>query len=83
MCGDELVDFRTKLQRKTHSVLFAKAAATGRDMQDLAREILAKWAAEELHAATVMDRVLRSEGVVGEFGGSDGGVRRESSGNRG
>ena len=80
MCGDELVDFRTKLQRKTHSVLFAKAAATGRDMQDLAREVLAQWAANELHAATVMDRVLRSEGVLGESGGHRGGVDSPAGG---
>ena len=56
------------------SVLFAKAQSTGRDMQELAREILNKWASEELHAATVMQRVLRDEGLVGESGGSHGGM---------
>lgn len=80
MCNDDLVDFRTKVHRKTHSVLFAKAQATGRDMQDLAREVLAKWAEGELHAATVMERVLRSEGVLGESGGNRGGVHSPAEG---
>ncbi len=80
MCGEELVDFRTKLRRTAHSVLFAKATATGRDMQELAREIIDKWAADELHASTVMHRVLRSEGVLGESGGSHAGVDSPAGG---
>lgn len=80
MCGDDLVDFRVKLKRKAHSVLFAKATATGRDMQELAREIIDRWAADELHASTVMQRVLRSEGVLGESGGSHGGVGSPAKG---
>jgi hypothetical protein len=77
---EDMVDFRTKLPRRCHSVLFAKAQATGRDMQELAREIVAAWAENELHAATVMHRVLRDEGVLGESPGISRGTVGESGG---
>lgn len=78
MC-DDMVDFRGKLSKKVHSILFAKSQATGRDMQVIVREVLSAWADDELHAASVMQRVLRSEGVMGESSGSAEGVSRESA----
>lgn len=76
MCSDELIDFRTKLPKRVHSVLFAKHVSTGKDMAELARDVLVAWAESELHAATVMARVLREQGVVGEQPGSRGDSRR-------
>jgi len=80
MCADDLVDFRGKLPRRVHSILFAKSQATGRDMQVIVREVMQQWADDELHAANVMQRVLRSEGVSGEPPGSGGGAAEESKG---
>lgn len=64
MCGEDFQDLRAKITRRTHAVLLAKSAATGKDQSQLVREILAAWAEEEVHAATVMHRLLRSEGIA-------------------
>lgn len=79
MCTD-LQDLRAKITRKAHSVLVAKSAATGKDVTLLVREILDLWALDEIHAATVMQRLLRSEGLVGEpegFAGESRGNQRD------
>ena len=64
MCGEDFQDLRAKITRRTGAVLLAKSAATGKDQSQLVREILAAWAEEEVHAATVMHRLLRSEGIA-------------------
>ncbi len=78
MCTD-LQDLRAKITRRTHSVLFAKATATGKDISEIVRDVLSAWADEEVHAASVMARLLRDEGVLGESEG----VGRDSKGMRG
>ncbi len=74
MCGDDFQDLRAKIARRTHAVLLAKSAATGKDQSQLVREILAAWAEEEIHAATVMHRLLRSEGIAAADERHDSGV---------
>ena len=69
MCNDDLQDLRAKVTRRTHAVLLAKSAATGKELTVLVREVLDVWASDEVHAATVMARLLRSEGLLGELGG--------------
>ena len=61
----ELIDFRTKITHETASLLDAISHATGKDRAEIAREVLAEWAAAELHKATVIVRVCGSEGAAG------------------
>ena len=58
----DLIDFRTKVTSRAHSVLTAVARATGRDMAELAREILDKWADERIHESTLILRLTQGEG---------------------
>lgn len=68
----DLQDLRAKITRRAHVMLLAKSQATGRDISQLAREVLDAWAADEIHAASVMARVLRGEGYLGESEGKRG-----------
>jgi hypothetical protein len=61
----ELKDLRTKITPRTNAVLEAVNRATGRDKSELAREVLDKWAAEQIHAASLIDRMLVAEGERG------------------
>lgn len=61
--GDEdLVDVRTKLDAETNRVLDAVAHATGRDKSAIVREVMAEWAKQEVHKATVIVRLTRGKG---------------------
>lgn len=74
----DYADLRAKVTRRSHSVLFAKAQTSGRDMGEIVREVLDKWAADEIHAANVIVRVSRGEGGVGEcegLAGASGGMQ--------
>lgn len=73
--GVELKDYRGRITPETDCALEAIARATGRDRQEIAREVLHKWAVEQIHAATVMDKLLRAEGMAGIGGGIAGNVR--------
>ena len=65
----EYVDVRSTLSKRTHGVLTAKAMQSGKTMQDILREVTDKWAEEEIHAATL---ILRLVGVDGFSTASDG-----------
>jgi hypothetical protein len=76
MCKD-LQDLRAKISRRAHNVLFAESQTSGRDMQEILREVLDAWADKKIHAATVLMRISRGEGAVGESEGlaaASGGV---------
>lgn len=60
--GDDLVDVRSKLDAETNRVLDAVAHATGRDKSAIVREVMATWAKEEVHRATVVLRLARGKG---------------------
>ena len=83
MCGDEYQDLRAKVTNRTHKVLLAKSNATGKDISVLVREVLDAWAADEVHAATVMARLLRSEGLLGALEGHGSVMPAASQGTRG
>lgn len=68
----DYADLRAKVTRRTHNVLFAKAQVSGADMGEIVREVLDKWAASEIHAATVITRLAHCEGVMGESEGLAG-----------
>ena len=68
----DFADLRAKVTRRTHNVLFAKAQVSGADMGEIVREVLDKWAASEIHAATVIARMAHCEGAIGESDGFTG-----------
>jgi len=78
----ELKDYRGRITAETDCVLEARSRATGRDRQEIVREILHAWALEEIHASSVLDHLLRAEGLGGTGGGIAGNLR-ESEGARG
>lgn len=80
--GVELKDFRGRITPETDCVLEAECRSTGKDRQEIVREILHAWAVERIHGASVLHRLLRAEGLSGIDGGIQGSVR-ESEGTRG
>lgn len=75
----ELKDFRGKITVEADCVIEAEARATGRDKAEIVRDWLHEKALSRIHAATLLDRLLRAEGEPGITEGSVGN-RRESAG---
>lgn len=67
-----LRDLRAKVTPETWCVLQARARATGLDYSEIVREVLHRWAAVEMQAASVLPRLLAAEGVEGLAGGTMG-----------
>ena len=78
----ELKDFRCRITPEADCVLEAEARSTGKERQEIVREILHAWAMERIHGAIVLDNLLRAEGLKGIAGGIAGN-ERESAGMRG
>lgn len=72
--GIELKDFRGRITPEADCVLEAEARATGRERQEIVREILHAWAMERIHGASVLHRLLLAEGLKGIDGGTRGSV---------
>lgn len=68
----ELKDFRARITQEADCVLEALSRTSGRERQEIAREVLHKWAMEQIHAASVLDKLLRAEGMEGIAGGMRG-----------
>lgn len=71
-----LIDFRGKITTETHVALEALHWATGMERQEIARDVLHRWASEQLYAATVMQKLAADVGVSAELLGH----RREDEG---
>lgn len=67
--GIELKDFRGKITPETDCVLEAINRVSGRDRSEIVREILHKWACEEIHKQMVLADLLAREGLSGECQG--------------
>lgn len=78
----DLHDYRGKITPEAHCALEAAARTSGRDRQEIAREVLHEWAMKQIHAANVMDKLLQAEGLAGIAGGVRGSAG-ESKGLRG
>jgi hypothetical protein len=61
-----LVDLRARITARTHAALDARHRATGKDMSEIAREVLEGWADLEIHASNVLQKTLQREGISGE-----------------
>lgn len=62
----ELKDFRGKITAEADCVLEAINRVTGRDRSEIAREVLHRWALEEIDKHSVLTQLLRSEGLLRE-----------------
>jgi hypothetical protein len=75
-----LKDFRLGISDSIAALLEAEAAAFGKDMQTVAREILQDWADRKHHAYTVYARRVLANGMQSELPGfdtEDDGTRRK------
>lgn len=83
--SDPLKDLRAKISPETDAVLEALNRATGKEKSELVRAVLHDWAVSRIHEASVMHRMLLSEGLPGILGGATGKTRESqgTSGNRG
>lgn len=63
--GVELKDFRGKITPEADCVLEAESRSTGRERQEIVRDILHDWAQQRIHGASVLNRLLRAEGLRG------------------
>lgn len=77
--SEPLKDLRTKISAETDAVLEAVSRHSGRDKTEIVREILHDWAQEEIGKASMMDKLLRAEGLPGIAQGIAG-KSRESQG---
>lgn len=75
----ELIDFRGKITAEIDAALEAVHRASGRDRAEIARSVLAEWAAQKIHEASLLDQLLQREGLRG-IGGGVSGNQRESQG---
>lgn len=75
----ELIDFRGKITPQIDAALEAVHRVTGRDRAEIARSVLAEWAAQKIHEASLLDQLLQREGLSGIAGGVSG-SQRESQG---
>lgn len=74
-----LKDFRGKITAETDCVLEAMNRVSGKDRSELVRDILHDWAAERLREHSILNRLLKAEGLTGEDEGTTGN-RRERQG---
>lgn len=69
--AEELHDIRTKVPTETMSLIQALEIATGDTQAEIVRRWIITAAKAELHKATVICRVLRSEGNERAQGGKE------------
>lgn len=79
--ADDLVDFRGRISMRSSCAIEARATATGRERQEIVREILDAWTAQQVHEAMLLHRALLSEGLQGIVSGVSG-IPREPGGSK-
>lgn len=81
--ASELKDFRGKITLETDCAIEAESRASGKERQEIVREILHDWAVRRIDGASVLHRLLRAEGLPGIPEGIAGnrGECRGTSGN--
>lgn len=68
----ELRDYRGRISVLADIAIDAKAKATGRERQEIVREVLDAWAEQEVHAASLLQEALSAEGLSGSVSGVRG-----------
>ena len=70
--SDNTHDIRAKVNTRTHSALYAESRATGKTIEEIVRDVLEPWAEQRIHSATVLQNLLRSEGIAVNDKASEG-----------
>ncbi len=65
-----LIDLRAKVTAEADAVLEAVHRSTGKDKSEVVRDVLHKWALQEIHAASVLQSILQREGLGGASEGA-------------
>lgn len=66
----ELKDFRGKITPEADVVLEAQSRCTGKERQEIARQVLHEWALQQIAANRVLNRLLVVEGLAGDSKGA-------------
>ena len=66
----ELKDYRGRITAETDCVFEAMSRASGREKQELVREVLHEYALGKLSEHKVLAALLKREGIAGESEGS-------------
>lgn len=70
--AQDLRDLRAKVSVETDCALEAAARVTGRDRSEIVRDVMHRWALEEIDRATVLLRRLSAEGIAAAPEGGSG-----------
>jgi hypothetical protein len=65
-----LIDLRAKVTPEADAVLEAVHRSTGKDKSEVVRDVLHRWALQEIHAASVLQSILQREGLGGASEGA-------------
>lgn len=65
-----LKDFRGKITAEADCVLEAMNRVSGCDRSEIVRDILHQWAEDKLREHSILQRLLKAEGLVGESEGT-------------
>lgn len=71
----ELKDFRGKITPETDAVLEAMNRVGGVDRSEIARKVLHEWALQKINEASVLNKLMVTEGLGGISGGKSGNPR--------
>jgi hypothetical protein len=71
----ELKDFRGKITVEADCVIEAESRSTGRDKAEIVRDSLHEEAMRRIHAARLLDSMLRAQGEPGIGEGISGNLR--------
>lgn len=77
-----LVDCRCKITHEAHIVLESASRTAGVERSELIRDVLHEWALKKINEASLLDSLLKREGLAGIVQGLSG-IARESEGLRG
>lgn len=70
--ADELRDLRAKISVEADAVLDSTSRVTGRDRSEIVRDVLHKWAVEQIELSTVIQARLKAEGITAASEGAAG-----------
>lgn len=70
--ADELRDLRAKISVESDAILDSVSRVTGRDRSEIVRDVLHKWAVEQIELSTVIQSRLKAEGITAASEGGKG-----------
>lgn len=72
----ELRDLRAKITVESDAALDAVSRVTGKDRSELVRDIVHRWALEQVSISTLLAARLHAEGITAASEGASGSERR-------